>query len=90
MIEKILDKYFTKKLKNYASSYLLRWFIDTKFIEKNNFIELQIKKPHYKDELFKAIYSFNKSDALYYLLHFDQICKELKKCVVDYLKSKGE
>ena len=90
MIEKILNKYFTKKLKKYTSSYLLRWYIDIRFIEKNNFIELQIKKAHYKDEFFKSIYSFNKSDALFYLLNTEKTFKELKKCVDYYLESKGE
>lgn len=89
MKEKMLDKYFTKKLKEYISTYMLNWYIDTRFIKKADHIILQIKKPHYKNETYTTIYDFYEFDSIYYLLNVENVCKDLKESVNKYL-NKGE
>ena len=87
MIEQILNNYFMKKFKKYICNYLLNWCLDTRFIEKGNIIELQIKRPHFKDELYKSIFSFYKNEGVYYLLNMEDIEKKLKECINHYLES---
>lgn len=87
MIEKILDKYLTKKLKKYISTYLLYWYVDSRFVKKGDCIKLQIKKPHYKDETYTTIYYFYEFNSLYYLLDREKLCKEIEESVNKYLKS---
>jgi hypothetical protein len=91
MIEKMLDKYFTKKLKKHISTYMLHWYIDTRFIEKADHIILQIKKPHYKDETYTTIYDFYEFNSIYYLLDIKNVRKDLEESVNKYLEEyKGE
>ena len=92
MIEKMLDKYYTKKLKDYISSYMTNWFIiDTRIVETKYYILLQIKKPHYKDETYITIHRFHKSNSIYYLLDIKNVCKDIKESVNRYLEeNKGE
>ena len=89
MIEKMLDKYFTKKLKNRISTYMMYWYIDTRFIKKADHIILQIKRPHYKDETYTTIYDFYECSSIYYLLDIENVCKDLEESVNKYL-NKGE
>lgn len=86
MIERILDNYFMKKLKKCLSSYLLNWYIDQRYISKNDYVELQIKRPHYKEETYTTIYGFNIHKSLYYLLDIDELRKDIKDNIDNYLK----
>ena len=86
MIEKIIDKYFAKKLKKCISTYLLHWYIDSRFVNRNDYIELQIKKPHYKEEIYTTIYGFYKPNSLFYLLEIEKINEKIKECVNSYLE----
>ena len=86
MLERILDNYFMKKLRKCISSYLLNWYIDHRYINKNDYVELQIKKPHYKEETYTTIYGFYIHNSLYYLLDIEQIRKDIKDNVNKYVK----
>lgn len=86
MIEKIIDKYFTKKLKKCISTYLLQWYIDSRFVNRNDYIELQIKKPHYKEETYTTICGFYKPNSLFYLLEIEKQTEKIKGYVDSYLE----
>lgn len=87
MIERILNKYFINKYKRHIQGFLLYWYIDSRFIEsKNGYIELQIKKPKYKDETYKCIYLFYKDKGLEYILQEDKMFETMKERVDKYLK----
>lgn len=90
MIEKILDKYFAKKLKKYISDYSLRWYLDTRFINKDNHIEFQVKLPKYKDKLYTTIYDFYKFNSLYYLLNMEDLNKAIERNIKNYLESEDD
>lgn len=91
MIEKMLDKYFLNKFKMHISNYLLHWYIDTRFVETQNYINLQIKKPKYKEENYKCIYSFYKKSGLEYILEEERYLKSIKEAVEKYLEeNRGE
>lgn len=89
MIERILDKYYLKKFKQYIQSWSLKWYLDTRFIKKNNYIEFQVKKPKYKDEMYTTIYSFYKYYGLYYFTNFNEFTKEIEKKLNKYLESQA-
>lgn len=94
MINKIIDNYFAKKLKDYIQDYCLQWFIDTRIIEDNNIIILQVKQKYYKEEYYTNIMSFLKTNSFYYLLDLKELEKRIKERLENYHliydKSKGE
>ena len=84
MINKILDIYFVKKLKKYIQNYCLKWVIDTRFVEDKWNIILQVKRPHYKEECYSNIFSFQKVDTFIYLLNLKAIEKEIDTRIKNY------
>lgn len=77
MIEKILDKYYVKKLKKFLDRELMIYFLDHRYIDKDMFLELQIKEEQYNDKQYKEILTFYKSEI------FNNLCnqKELSQCL---------
>lgn len=86
MIEKMLNKYFINKFKEHIGNYLLHWFIDTRFVENQYYVILQIKKSKYKEENYKSIYSFYKKSGLEYILEEERYLKSIKEAVEIYLE----
>ena len=50
MLEKILDKYYAKKLEMYLRNSLAEYYIDKKFVYTKHLLELYLKKTKWKDE----------------------------------------
>lgn len=91
MIDRILDKYYIKKLKAYLDRQLLEWFIDHRYIEKGNYLILQIKKEEYNDNQYVEILTFNKEDVFIDLCNQKELYKILKVRIekyFEYLKEK--
>lgn len=83
----LLDKYFAKKLKKYIDIELLKWHIDRKYIEYNDYVRLAIKKKEYNDEQYEIILSFYKDEAFIILCNQENISEYIKKQVKEYFNS---
>lgn len=91
MINKILNLYFSNYYKRLISNYTLHWYIDTRFIKRFGRIYLEIKMPHFKDDCYSPIYSWNEEDSLYHIVNYEDSVKIIKSNIEDYLKyTKGE
>lgn len=84
MIDRILDNYYTKKLKKLLSRYMMGWFLDKKFIEEHEKISLLIKRPEYNDKQYKEVISFYKDNAFEYMCNQKEIENVLKELVERY------
>lgn len=84
MIDRILDNYYTKKLKKLLSRYMMGWFLDKKFIEEHEKISLLIKRPEYNDKQYKEVISFYKDNAFEYMCNQKVIENVLKELVERY------
>lgn len=85
MIEKILDKYYCKKMKKFLDTELLGWFIDHRYKENDYFLGLQIKREEFNDEQYKEILSISKPEIFTILCNQELIRKVLKERVEKYL-----
>ena len=90
IIDKIMDDYYTKKLKAELSHYLLNWFVDKKFVETNECVQLQIKKQEFNDKQYKTIFSFWKEDAFRYLCMQETLKERIYELVDDYFGNNKE
>lgn len=84
IITKILDNYYSKKLKKLLSRYMMGWFLDKRFIEEHEKISLLIKRPEYNDKQYKEVISFYKDNAFEYMCKQKEIENVLKKLVERY------
>lgn len=84
MIDRILDNYYTKKLKKLLSRYMMGWFLDKRFIEEHEKISLLIKRPEYNDKQYKEVISFYKDNAFEYMCNQKEIENVLKELVKRY------
>lgn len=84
MIEKILDSYFTIKLKRIIKNYSCIWFIDKRFIKTKDLITFQIKRQEYNDEQFRGIISFYKEEAILFIIHKQKLYEDLYKLINEY------
>lgn len=84
MIDRILDNYYTKKLKKLLSRYMMGWFLDKRFIEEHEKISLLIKRPEYNDKQYKEVISFYKDNAFEYMCNQKEIENVLKELVERY------
>ena len=72
MIEKLLDNYYTKVLKELMRQFMTGYYLDYKFEELNGAVHLFIKKPEYNDEQYISIYAFWKDEAIWELCRFEE------------------
>lgn len=84
IITKILDNYYSEKLKKLLSRYMLVWYLDKKFIEEHEKISLLIKRPEYNDKQYKEVISFYKDNAFEYMCNQKEIENVLKELVERY------
>jgi hypothetical protein len=84
IITKILDNYYSEKLKKLLSRYMMRWFLDKRFIEEHERISLLIKRPEYNDKQYKEVISFYKDNAFEYMCNQKEIENVLKELVERY------
>ncbi len=90
MIERILDNYYTKKLKRYLDRILMIYYIDHRYIETNENLELQIKKLEYNDEQYKSITTYKKKDIFIHLCNTDDLYAILKSRLDKYAEEVEE
>lgn len=87
MIEKLLDNYYTKVLKELMRQFMNGYYLDHKFEELNGAVHLFIKKPEYNDEQYVSIYGFWKDEAIYELCQFETLTR---KHLTEAVKRYGE
>ena len=90
MIEKILDKYYIKKLKREIKNTLLNWNLAYKFIETDYAIDLWIKRTYYNDKEYELIVSLEKIRALKHLINYEKLENFIIECVNEYVKRSKE
>lgn len=87
MLERILDNYFSKKLKEVISRRLFfQYFLDTKFIDDKNKFLIKVKRTHYNEKQFKCIWWIWKSDSVERYINIDKTFEILQEIIDDYLK----
>lgn len=87
MIEKILDKYYTKKVVEQLLDNLLFFYrLDYRLCWKNNKVLIKVKKREHKKEYYKEIFYIPYSDALFYFTHIEDVIKGFKENVKLYLE----
>lgn len=84
MIDKILDKYYMKKVLKELS--LTPYLINIKTEIKNDYGRIYIKKILYAEENYKEILSIPVNKSLYYYINIDRYIKEYYKLIEEYIK----
>lgn len=87
MIEKILDKYYTKKVVEQIKSNMIIYMIDKKFEYKNNCLTVYVKKKLIKNQYYWCIFKMRYEDSLYYFIHIEDVIKEIHKQIKDYIEN---
>ena len=88
MLDKILDKYYLRKIEKIVEQILNRYLIHYHFENLMDCICLEVKKVEYNDEQYKAIWACCMEEAFYYLSNLDVLEKEIKEAVANYCKEK--
>ena len=83
MIEKLLDKYFSKKAIEYLKASLVVFNCDKKIVKTKYGYELHIKDRKYNDNFWKVAYTCNFNDGLDVLI--GTITQELDKPYIEEL-----
>ena len=82
MLEKLFDKYFTKKIEYELINFLSIYNIDEKFVYGKNLFSLYVKNRKWKDEEYILIYTMPYVESFNTLMDIEKIKKELQ----DYMK----
>lgn len=90
MIEKILDRYYTKKVVDQIKSNMIIYMIDKKFEYKNNCLTVYVKEKQFKDKYYWFIFKMRYEDSIYYLIHIEDVVKEIHKQIKYYLENRGK
>ena len=86
MIEKILDNYYSKQETKIIMDLLFFWNIDKKVEKTKKKVKIKIKNKKLNEEQYQVIFEFNKDRALFVLLDYDNLKKEIDKRMEKYEK----
>lgn len=87
MIEKLLDKYYSNKLKQLVKQELNKWYLDYQFVELNRGIYLEVKQVEYNATQYKVIWGFNKDEALYHVCNYEKLQEDINEAIHYYYES---
>lgn len=93
IIDKILDKYYFKKLKEKVKETINIYCIDYKFEKSrinDSYVYLKIKNKKYNDKFYEEIGTFNTTNAFDDLLNYEEIAYKILKSINEYFEEKGE
>lgn len=88
MITKILDRYYTNKLKKYLLDETFWYSDDYDFItrESKEKVELLVKKKEFNDNEYQILVSASTSYCLKAIAQFDKVEKQIKENMKKYKK----
>lgn len=85
IIEKILDRYYTKKvIEDIDKRFKNFYFIDIEYQKGKYGCSIRIKKQEYKDYFDITYIPYNR--GIHFLLHIKEFEDELAKSIEEYLK----
>lgn len=85
MIERILDKYYMKKLVDKIKFTLLPYYLDFEYkYEKDRFL-INVKKKKYKD--YTPIIKIDNKYCLSYLCNYNDFIENVRKLVNEYIEN---
>lgn len=91
MIERILDKYYAKKVGTELLDYFnARYNLDFKLEKINGHYNFLVKKRKYKDKEYKSIYAIIFSRSIFYAVDINKTIKEVEYNLKEYLKWAGD
>lgn len=73
MLEKILDKYYTKKLMKQMKEYLDVFSLDKRIVYHKDYATLEVKRRKWKEENYIIVYSCLYDKALVELINLSEI-----------------
>lgn len=88
MIDKILDNYYTRKIKYYVQvlcNYRL-YRLDLKYEIKNDYLKMYAKKKKYNKKQYQIVFSISKKDSLLYLVEIKDLLEQINKFLDNYSK----
>ena len=88
MIDKILDNYYTRKIKYYVEglcNYRL-YRLDLKYEIKNGYLKMFVKKKKYNKKQYQLVFSVSKKDSLLYLVGIQDLLNQINKFLDNYSK----
>lgn len=88
IITKILDNYYTEKLKQELERCRLGYFIDTRFVDNEYGFQFQIKKEEYNEKQYQVLGMFYKEDSFYNICILDKIKERIDKLIKEYIGDK--
>jgi len=86
MIEKMLDKYYTNKLKDIISTDLITYYLDYQFKEDSDLLYVYVKKKKYDKKHYEILYTFRKRQIITLLFDLEKLSKLIKERVDFYFK----
>ena len=82
MLEKILDKYYMKKLIDKIRFSLLPYYLDFEYIFEKDGVLINCKKKKYKD--YSPLIRIDYKYCFSYLCDYDDFAKRVKRLIDDY------
>ena len=89
MIDKILNKYYSKQLITNIEHFIIPYFVDLKVIQDKDYLGMfvYIKKPKYKETEYITIKSIYSHEYIYWLANLDKLSKQIIERVREYYKN---
>ena len=90
MIERILDKYYAKKLQILINRISLKWYLDRKFEIDNQKFVFRVKMPKYNDKQYVPIFVLPITDVYLYISNYELCKRDIENLIKNYIKEEKE
>ena len=86
---KMIDKFYTEKLKDYCNNFLRQFNVDKKFIFTKNTIELYVKNRKWKEDYYINVFVIPFEECFNFFMN-DYKMDQLKDNIVNVIREKIE